>query len=315
MSAEVESMMYVGATPWHGEGTKLDKPPTAAEAIIAAGLDWKVEKRPVHILDADGSPVAIPGKFAVTRDKDNRVYSVLTDGYNPLQNVDAFAWFNPFIESKQATFHTAGSLRDGQKVWILAQLGNGEAEVAKGDPVENFLLLTNGHDGRHAVGVRFTPVRVVCSNTLSMAQSMDTPHVSILHSARMGDSMEKVQEIIDVTNRAFTHTLEQYRALAAKKVGVKAVESYVLDVLEFKVKPDNKDWRPKALEQITESIETSPGHDIKSISGSLWRAYNGVTHYVDYIRGDDATRLDSAWFGVGARLKERALEVAIKRAA
>ena len=111
-------MMYVGRTPWHGLGTQLDGPPTAAEAIAAASLDWTVEMVPVYL---DGG-IEIPGKRAAVRTDTGLVMNVMSDRYTPLQNVDAFAFFDAVVGAGEAIYHTAGSLQGGRKVWALARL-------------------------------------------------------------------------------------------------------------------------------------------------------------------------------------------------
>jgi hypothetical protein len=82
-----------------------------------------------------------------------------------LQNKDAFAWFQPFLDAREAALHTAGSLRQGSRIWVLAKLNRDPLVIAEGDEVEKFLLLSHGHDGSLAVRCGFTPVRVVCANT------------------------------------------------------------------------------------------------------------------------------------------------------
>jgi hypothetical protein len=101
-----DTMFSVGTTPWHGLGTVLDSPPTVAEALRLAGLDWTVRTEPISawLPDADGvfSDVTVPGK-AVIRDTDNAVLGVVGAKFNPLQNAQALAWFQPWLDSGRVT--------------------------------------------------------------------------------------------------------------------------------------------------------------------------------------------------------------------
>src|SRR5690242_14308765 len=140
MSHQIENMMYVGATPWHGLGQRLENPPTVADGIRAAGLDWHVKLEQCQL--ADGRPVEA---FATVRDSDSSVLGVVGPRYVPLQNVDAFKFFDAFLESKQAVLHTAGSLQKGRRVWVLAHVSGSATEIVKNDRVDSFILLSNGH--------------------------------------------------------------------------------------------------------------------------------------------------------------------------
>ncbi len=307
MPSQVETMMYVGEPPWHGLGVALENPPSAAEAIRAAGLNWTVEKRPLFTPRRGKSDlVEVPGFNAVVRKDNKRVLGVVGKTWQPLQNRDAFEFFDPFVSAGAAQYHTAGSLKEGQYVWVLAKLDADPLKVARDDYVERYLLLSNSHDGKAAVNVRFTPVRVVCWNTLSMAESDDaTPFLRIRHKGNVRETLERVQQVVDITRRTFAATLEQYRYLARHQV--KNIEKYVLEVLQV---PEDPHKPPRALDNIVELFESGRGQDNKAIRGSLWAAYNGVTEWVDHQRGREATRLHAAWYGEGRRIKQRALSVA-----
>jgi len=164
MAHEIESMVYVGETPWHGLGKKIpeSKKLSICEAIAAAGLDWKVEKR--HLFT---EYCGIPSHFAVCRSTDNQVLGLVGLDYTPLQNSEAFSWFQPFLDTQMATIETAGSLKSGQKVWVLAKILDSQGSL-NGDRVDHYILLSNAHDGSIPVRVGFTPIRVVCNNTLTM---------------------------------------------------------------------------------------------------------------------------------------------------
>ena len=167
------SMFYVDRPPWHGLGRRLAEPATAEEAIQGAKLDWEVAKVPLY---AAGNARMFPvdGKFGIVRkDKwdsdDCKVLGVVSQQYTPLQNREAFTFFDPIVGDGAAIcYHTAGVLGDGQRIWILAKLPD-SITVRNGDISDKFLLLTNSHDGESAVQMKFTPIRVVCQNTLMMA--------------------------------------------------------------------------------------------------------------------------------------------------
>ena len=142
MSHEVEKMVFAGATPWHGLGTEIDDATTFWDAFKMAGLDWEVQTEP--LFRGDGSEVKAQ---ASVRQSDNRVLGVVGPRWTPLQNRDAFEVFEPLVDSGDLKLHTAGSLREGERVWVLCQLNLDNSEIVKGDEVSKFALLSNGHDG------------------------------------------------------------------------------------------------------------------------------------------------------------------------
>ena len=88
--------------------------------------------------------------------------------YTPLQNEEAFQFFDPIIGSEAASFETAGALGDGERIWTLAKMPD-SMEVAEGDLCGKYLLLSNTHSGQGSVTIKFTAIRVVCQNTLMFA--------------------------------------------------------------------------------------------------------------------------------------------------
>jgi len=158
-------MFYAGETPWHRLGTQVEKEVTAAAAIRLAGLDWKVEKRPMYIAGqarVDGIPVLgpeIPDKFAVVRTEDNHVLGVVGSAYECIQNAEAFGFLDGLVGEGLAMFHTAGSLFGGRKVFVACKLP--ESINVGPDRVDKYLLLATGHDGNTLMQVKWTPIRVV----------------------------------------------------------------------------------------------------------------------------------------------------------
>ena len=196
MPAAVEKMMFVGETPWHGLGNQLDEAPTIGEAIDASGLDWEVGLKPLQT--TDGTPVS---HRATYRKTDGSILGVVGPRYTPLQNRDAFDWFQPFLDAGECNLHTAGSLHSGQKVWVLAQLNRDNSEIVKGDEVCKFILLSNSHDGTTAIRVGYTPIRVVCVNTLAAAHSKHSGSklIRIRHTRSSKNNLENVRDIMDLS--------------------------------------------------------------------------------------------------------------------
>ena len=163
MSANVETMFYTREKPWHGLGVQVQEAPTSEKALWLAGLDWKVLQKDIF---TEGR-VRVPGYRANVRDTDGQVLGVVTDRYKVIQNEEAFA-FTDALLGKGVRYETAGSLQDGRKVWLLARLPS--EYIISGEQISPYLVFSNTHDGSGAVRVAVTPVRVVCNNTLNLAQ-------------------------------------------------------------------------------------------------------------------------------------------------
>jgi phage/plasmid-like protein (TIGR03299 family) len=181
------SMFYVNEVPWHGLGTRLSGPATAAEAIKAAKLDWTVAKVPLYAVQGETS-VRVPDAYGVIREDlwgqpACPVLGIVGKHYTPLQNAEAFTFFDPIVGQNAAIYHTAGAIRDGERIWLLAKLPS-QIVVVGDDVADKYLLLSNSHDGGSAVQVKFTPVRVVCNNTLTLALSSG-PTIRVAHTRNM----------------------------------------------------------------------------------------------------------------------------------
>ena len=319
MAHEVESMFSVKEIPWHGLGVILDKPPTVEEAIIKAGLDWQVRLQPLH-MQYDGVNMPVPG-YATVRDSDKKVLGVVGPTYQPLQNKEAFKFFQPFIDAGEATIETAGSLRGGKRVWVLARVSQDPVEIVPGDAVLNFVLLSNGHDGSMAIRTGFTGVRVVCANTMAAAHGdAGSKLLRVRHTKSAAKTLDEVRSIMDVGRREFVARAESFRALARKGVSVEDLKTYVRKVFEPKVTlvtPESAEAdvsSERLLAKIIPLFEHGRGNDMPGVAGTYWGAYNAISEYLTHERGQDDTRLNSLWFGQGADLNARALDVGLKMA-
>lgn len=309
------SMFFVGQTPWHKLGKALDAPPTIEEGIRAAGLDWTVGLKP--LVTVDGQKV---DHRATYRMSDGKIFGVVGPAYRPLQNVEAFQWFQPLLDSGEVALHTAGSLQEGRKVWVLAKVNQPALEIADGDSVERYVLLSNSHDGTRAVRLGFTPIRVVCANTLRMAHDADQEAnrlVKVLHTKNAVVALERLREMMNVANSTFEASAEQYRRLAKYKVSRADMKKYIKIVLGVD-KEDEAKLPAQTMNKIRSILllaERGKGNELSSVKGTLWAAYNGITEYFGYEFGrtQDA-RLDSLWFGANANISQKALEIAINMA-
>jgi phage/plasmid-like protein (TIGR03299 family) len=320
MAHEIETMMYVNETPWHGLGTKLNAPPSIEEAIRCAGLDWNVDLARLQTADGQTAPA-----FATRRTSDGKILGVVGPDYRVLQNSKAFAFFDPFVKSSEALIETAGSLRQGSRVWVLARINREPSIIVRkaDDVVQKYILLSNSHDGTMAVRVGFTPIRVVCANTLAMAHGDSASKlVRVRHTAKAETSLEALRDVMNLANQQFEATAEQYRRLAEVDINSADLAKYVCRVFSPTLADsDDEDVMKKAetsrvLASVTNLFENGRGNNMPGVRGTLWAAYNAVTEYMSYERGGDRdVRLDRLWFQSGVTTNRRALETAMKLAA
>jgi len=280
------------------------------EAIVASGLDWEVELRDICTHNGKGSALGITDYSAVCRKTDNAVLGVVGAGYRPLQNSQAFNWFQPFIKTNAARIETAGSLRGGKRIWILASVNAESGIVGKEDVIRNYILLSSSHDGSLAVRIGFTPIRVVCMNTLTQAHGSEASKLlRVKHTAGLIASMEIIREIMNVAQTEFNATVEQYNRLAKQDIKQGDLEKYVKIVFDIKDPAKSK----KVLPEVTALFEGGRGS--KVAGKTYWGAYNAATEYLNYYRGKSAdARVDSLWFGESLEINRKALTTALEMA-
>jgi phage/plasmid-like protein (TIGR03299 family) len=322
MSHNVQTMFYAGVTPWHGLGTKVEKNLTAAEAIVAAGLNWEVDKVPVFSHSLDKKLISVPGKFAVRRLDNSQPLGIVGARYTPLQNKNAFSFMDAVVQVKEAIYHTAGALGLGERVWLLAQLP--KDLVVKGvDKVEKFLLLTSTHNGTTQVTIKMTPIRVVCQNTLNASLRDGESQANLRHTKTLGLKLTKVREQIGLVNKWFDKLGETYNQLASKQCGLKAFNNYVRTIGLVPEEPTEEFGQKSKTLQIMEDLSTrfekGLGNDQLQIKGTWWTAYNAVTEHVDHSplfgRAKNLNdRARSLLFGAGSFVKERAFTRAVELA-
>jgi phage/plasmid-like protein (TIGR03299 family) len=318
MSHEVETMMYVQDRPWHGLGKQLDQPPTVKEAITCAGLDWTVERKRLVL---EGTSTQAPA-YATVRQSDGNILGVVGMEYRPVQNLDAFQWFQPWLDSKQVSLDTAGSLKDGRHVWVLAKINKGLEEVVKNDPIARYILLSNSHDGSRMVRAGFTATRCVCWNTVSAAlTSKQSKLLKVRHTENADEALKDIRETMNLADQNFTATLDEMRAMARKGVTKETLNAYVTRV--FRPKPITTEDEPMTEEQeekcerivgkIIPLFEHGRGNDMPGVKGTVWGMYNATTEYLTWERGRNSdNRLSSLWFGDGQAVAQRAFDEARK---
>ena len=316
-------MFYFGQKPWHGLGTELPELATSVQALQAAHLDWNVELRPcLTSVQNEGNDeiIEIADKKVVVRTDSNLVLGVVGSQYTPLQNVDAFDFFDAVVGEKLAIYETAGALFQGRRVWMLAKIpGEMLIQSVKEDAVEKYLLFMTAHDGTMSVRMLFSPVRVVCNNTLTIALSRGSSDgIAIRHTTN-------IQAKIDIARQALGFAVQQYAQLETtfNEMAMKRLEKDVYQEYLKTLIPDNEEAENHTRTQnMREEIEEKYHNEKNTLEGmqeTVWAAYNSVVEYVDHgrtIRNTSGSygenRMASLVYGSGAQLKQKALVEAKK---
>jgi len=309
----VAQMAYAGDVPWHGLGTKVPADLTPEQMLEAAGLNWTVQKYPTFaILDEnDPDSVVETGQSALIRSKDKKLLDVVSDDWNPVQNSEAFDFFNEFVMAGDMEMHTAGSLKDGQIVWGLAKVKE-SFELFKGDKIDSYLLFSNFHKYGFSTDVRFTPIRVVCNNTLTLSLNSKVERmVKISHRKQFVSS--DVKDMLGIATDKLQKYKEMAQFLGSKKAKTESIIEYFERIFPLNSKSPEEGKRSKNADIALSIIDTQPGSEFAQ--GSWWQPFNAVTFMTDHVIGRSTdSRMQSAWYGYNKGLKTKALELAVEMA-
>jgi phage/plasmid-like protein (TIGR03299 family) len=278
--------------------------------MVTAGLDWEVTKE--NMTTASG--VTVPGKQALVRSSDNKVLDVVGTGWNPVQNSEAFEFFNDYVMAGDMEMHTAGSLKGGQMVWALAKTKE-SFELFNGDVTDNYFLFTNPHQFGKSINIRMTPIRVVCNNTLTLSLSQESDKMVTVNHRKAFDP-DMVKEQMGIAREK----MEQYKSMAEflgnKRYTADNVIQYFNEVFGAPAKEKENNVIPftsRNAKLAYENLDVQPGANFAQ--GTWWTAFNSVTNMTDHLQGrEDDSRLVSAWYGRNRKVKLNALDKALEYA-
>jgi len=297
----IETMAYVGEVPWHGLGTLVEEDISLDQFRVEAGLNWEVSKRPVMF---DGH--VFKDKFVLARDTDDKPYAVVSNRYKPVQPKEIFEFFRDLLEMHNMKMHTAGSLMDGGRIWALAKTGDVH-KVLGTDRVDGFLLLSTSYDLKLSTLAQFTSVRVVCNNTLQQALAESSGRVTIPHMQEF--KPEEIHAELGIGRQqwaAFTGALDALAKIKLDTVKATEVIGKVFKLPDDITQPDPDRLHASNVIDMFQ-YQTATGADLAG--STAWGLLNCVTEYVDFkkrARGQ-GNRINSAWFGEGAALKQEAM--------
>ncbi len=323
MPANVETAVYANTPAWHNEGTVLDTQGkqgiTVPVALKESGLDWTVKKVPVfaygvdEILD-DGTPVegaqptAVSDRFGVQRNTDGKVFGVVGKTWEPVQNQDGFKLVEDFLGVGEAWIEAAGALDGGKKVWILAHMAS-DLHIA-GEPISQYVLFTNGHDGRSSVAAAMTNVRVVCQNTLSFAMETTKRVVRVRHTSRATERISAAKHLLGVRDLYAEELAKQGEWLADTNMTDGEFMEFITKLMPI---PEEQEGKPAAtmIGQRREEVASVyfDADNLKAIRGTRWGALNAVVEYADYRRPfkDGNSQMKAQWGD--SKIKDSALAI------
>ena len=249
-------------------------------------------------------------------------FGLVGNDYQPLQNREAFEFFDRIVATGNVSYETAGALGRGERVWVLAKV-KGELVINKVDKIDKYLLLSTGHDGKTAIQIRFTPVRVVCKNTLVRSMSEGTEVSRIYHVPGMKNLFDKAQVAVERILTDYDELAANFQAMAGKRIGPTELGKYLARVFPEpkRTKGQSEHVYAKALRKVMgmrgdagRLFEKGRGNDLAGIGGTLWAAYNGVVELVDHHWSykDPWLRFRSVCFGEGERVKKQAFDEALE---
>jgi phage/plasmid-like protein (TIGR03299 family) len=317
MSHQVESLAVYRTPAWHKLGNVVTEVMTAEDAMHEGGLSWFVNKEPVFT--ADGNPVE--GLYVTRRMTDGRILSPYGVGelYQVIQNTDMFKFFDAVFDRESGRYyHTAGSLKKGQVVFLLAKIPGDFFLPGTDDCIQSYVLLASSHDGSLNLIAKTTNVRVVCSNTLSMALKGIGQSVRIKHTANFEVPLSEAHRVLGLAEKYTGALQEASEALLRKQIEQKAMAQF-LEIM-FPSRREAEAEPPKQTITARQSVENlfadAPTNNLFGIKGTAWSLYNAMVEYVDHdmpSRGG-ADTVHRAWFGSGDTMKLQASTVLLNYA-
>jgi len=309
------SFFSVNEKAWHGLGTIVQDYPTSAEALQFAGLDYRVEKRKLFTLDnADLISKSVPDYYATIRTDNENVLGVVGKDYEVVQNTDAFNFFDSIVGGDGIQYETAGALGKGERIFITAKLPN-YIKVGKDDLIEKYLFLTTSHDGFGSITAAFTPIRIVCNNTLNAALQNHSNAIKIRHTVNAKERLETAHRLMGITNKLSS----ELESIFNRWTKVRINDTEVKKLIQLAMVPNKEvlhniqsgkdDELSTCFKNICDNTFayalSNPTQQLETTKGTLFGAYNSITGYFQNVRNykNEEAKLKSLLFGGTGQLR------------
>ena len=319
------SFFSVKEKAWHGLGKIIQDYPTSAEAIQYAGLDYTVEKRRLFTYDTENNTadpqsdsvipeIEVPNFFATVRTDNDTALGVVGKDYQIVQNRDAFSFFDSIVGGDGIQYETAGALGKGERIFITAKLPD-YIRVGNQDLIEQYLFLTTSHDGYGSITAAFTPIRIVCNNTLNAALNAKTNAIKIRHTERAKERLEQAHRVMGITNRLSSELESIFNQWAKVRIS----DSQVRKLIQLAMVPNREvlhnlnagkdDELSTCFKNMVDNVYqyalSNPTQLQETTEGTVFGAYNAVTGYFQNVRSykDQEAKVKSLFFGGTAQLR------------
>ena len=309
------SRVFTVGKAWHGLGTIVESEQTSSNAIKLAKLDYNVKMVDLFQGETLSGLLKVNDHKAIIREDTRDILGITTPKYQIVQNTNAFSFFDTVVGEGQAIYHSAGALGKGQRIWILAKLPN-DIIVNNDDVVEKYLCLTNSHDGKSALRMYFTPIRVVCENTLNMSMQDGKNGISIRHTGNINMKVDEARRILGISINYYNQFEQIVKNMESKAMQEDELNKYFDNVLGINDDKETSTRKSNIKDELFTLFENGKGQKLGN-KHSLWKGYNAITEYVDHFRTvknlkeDQTNKLSSIWFGSGAKMKEKAYNEAL----
>ncbi len=319
MTTGQAAVFVTGEPAWHKLGTVVANALTSAQAIEMARLNWEVEQWELKAFDRElGKEALVPGKYANVRKDTGRVLGVVSEHYRIFQNHECYQFMDSLVADKLAMFESAGALKDGRVVWMLARIPT-EYMAGAQDAIQPYILLTNSHDGSKALRIFPTTIRVVCQNTLNLAlQNGLGEGLSIRHRPSLSERVAEARQKLGIIHARFDQFDAELHTMLHKEVAGMELERYFNACTPTTTGKRAEERRRKIVGQFRDNFNNAT-NTLPGMAGTAWAAYNSVSQYFDHQRSFKGAstleradhQLESIWFGSSHQAKQDAYQRAL----
>lgn len=316
------SFMSVKQPAWHNLGQIIEQYPTSAEAIEYAGLNFEVAKSPnTHVLPSGIEIISDNSFFTYRSDNEAVLGDKVGKDYEVVQNTEAFSFFDSIVGDQNGIkYETAGALGNGSVIFITAKLPD-YIRVGREDLIEQYLMLTSSHDGLGSICLSFTPIRVVCQNTLNAALKNHTNFIKIRHTASANDKLKQAHKMLGITNMLSVEMEAIYNRWSRVRISDKDVKRLIQlamapnkEVLEKLRTGQNEALSTNynnIIDQVYEYAQVALSQQIETTKGTVFGAYNAVTGYFQNVRNfkDEESKFKSIMTGTALSRTQTAFDL------